>query len=55
MHIMENFVRRTGDEDCKITLMEMREVLKRQDEFTVDQLKEIMGKVYAIMRMYNVD
>lgn len=55
MHIMEDFVRRTGDEDCKITLMEMREVLKRQDEFTIDQLKEIMGKVYAIMRMYNVN
>ena len=54
MKKMERFVHRTGDEDCKVTLMEMKEVLKRQDEFTVDQLKEIMGKVYTIMKMYNV-
>lgn len=54
MHIMEAYVRKTGDEDCKITLKEMREVLKRQDEFTVEQLKEIMGKVYQIMRLYHI-
>ena len=54
MRVMEDFVNRTNDEDCKITLMEMKEVLKRQSEFTCEQLKEIMEKVYTIFKSYHI-
>lgn len=54
MQMMDNFVKKTGNADCRVNLMEMKEVMKRQNEFTVEQLKEIMEKINTIFHHYNI-
>lgn len=54
MRLVSDFVRSTGSADCKFTLGEMKEVMKRKDEFTIEQLKEIMEKIHTMLRLYNI-